>query len=192
MVVGPICLTVINATILHGFKAGFSAGMGVAVADTVYIFSAGLAIESVAKILKGNWVHYLSIGGVLFLLYLAYKFWRTDVSSDLDGNINLKERSRLGWFVKLFSLTITGPTTIFTYAAVFSNFLNNTYNMPAVIFGAMMATFSFYTILTFLIALLRKKMTVRFINILSKLSSVVIVSFAIMILRVSLKAIFAS
>ena len=35
-VIGPICMTVINTTVIYGFRIGIFAGLGVSVADTLY------------------------------------------------------------------------------------------------------------------------------------------------------------
>ncbi len=110
-VVGPICMTVINTTIAYGFSVGISAGAGVAVADTVYIVVASLAIVALEGILRSKIITAIGLCGGIFLYYLVYKFWNTkpvSKSEKVSGN-------RLKSFMTLFCLTLTGPTTILTY-----------------------------------------------------------------------------
>ena len=53
-VIGPICMTVINTTVIYGFRIGTFAGLGVAVADTLYVVGASLAISALESILQSK------------------------------------------------------------------------------------------------------------------------------------------
>ena len=51
-VIGPICMTVINTTIIHGFRVGIFAGLGVSCADAVYIIIASLDPNYIAHAIR--------------------------------------------------------------------------------------------------------------------------------------------
>ena len=143
-VVGPICMTVINTTIVHGFSVGIFAGLGVSLADSVYIILASLAISSLETILASKVVVVVGLCGGTFLYYLAYRFW------NMKPNLDSKQisASRLKSFLTLTALTLTGPTTIITYSVVFSSFLGKAdFSAISAITGGMLATFLFYLIL---------------------------------------------
>jgi threonine/homoserine/homoserine lactone efflux protein len=181
MAVGPICLTVINVTVTYGFLAGLAAGFGVAFADSVYIVVAGLAIDMIGDLLQSKYINLFAVGGGLFLIYLSYKFWIHDIAKDKFKDLQTK--SHLKQFLMLFFMTISGPTTVLTYAAVFANFIDNKYNINYVIFGGICGTFSFYLVLVSLLCLFRKRMNMSFMKCINKLSAVAIFIFSILIIR---------
>ena len=186
--VGPICMTVINTTIMHGFRIGYFAGLGVAVADTVYIVIASLTMNILEEILNGKAVICIGLVGALFLYYLAYKFWIAKPS--LNGLQNLSA-SRLKSFVSLFVLTLTGPTTIMTYSIVFSSFLGDgNFDPLSAIIGGVCGTFLFYLLLTIVVSSVRSKMNEKAIIILSRIATIVIATMSTLLIVRNLKLLF--
>lgn len=186
--VGPICMTVINTTIMHGFRIGIFAGLGVACADTIYIVVASLTMNMLEEILNGKVVIYIGLTGGLFLYYLAYKFWITrpalDESRQLSGN-------KLKSFISLFFLTLTGPTTILTYSIVFSSFLGDgNFDPLSAIIGGVCGTFLFYLLLTSIISVVRRKMNEKAITILSRIATIVIATMSTLLIVRNLKLLF--
>ena len=185
MVIGPICMTVINTTIVYGFKNGLSAGLGVSIADSIYIIVASLAISSLEAVLNGKVVLIIGLCGGIFLYYLAYKFWKTKPNLDserISGNI-------LKSFITLFVLTLTGPTTIITYSIVFSSFLGSkTFSAISAILGGMCGTFLFYFLLVSIISIIRTRMNETIIIILNKVATIIIVCLATFLIYNGLKA----
>ncbi len=182
--IGPICMTVINTTVLHGIKAGLSAGFGVAIADIIYIIIAATFLEIASDVIKTRWIFYFGLMAGLYLIHIAYSFWKTDVSKIKSESLD-KKATNLKRFTSLFFLTITGPTTILTYSAIFANFINVSFNAITVVIGASLGTISYYIVIPCLIALIRKKMSIQFISIVNKFSSIIILFFALMIIRFS-------
>ena len=186
-VIGPICMTVINTTIIHGFRVGIFAGLGVSCADAVYIIIASLAISSLESILSSKAVVVVGLCGGTFLYYLAYTFWHTKPSMDskeITGN-------RLKSFLTLFGLTMTGPTTIITYSIVFSSFLGKGhFSAISAILGGLLGTFSFYFILVHIISIVRTKMNEKAIIILNRMATIIISVMATMLMYNGLKSLF--
>ncbi len=174
-VVGPICMTVINTTIVYDFRVGIFAGLGVSLADTIYVISASLAISFLESILQSKVITMIGICGGCFLYYLSYKFLIT--KPVIDGkNIS---GSRWKSFITLFFLTLTGPTTIITYSVVFSSFLgNNNFNALSAIIGSCFAIYLFYFLLVSIIAIVRKRMSEKIIIWLNRIASVIIAILA--------------
>lgn len=188
-VIGPICMTVINTTILNGFGTGIFAGLGVAVADSIYIIAASLAISALEDILQSKAITIVGMVGSLFLFYLAYKFWNTKVNLK---SAKRASKSRLKSFLTLFSITMTGPTTIITYSVVFSSFLGKTdFSALSAIVGGMCATFLFYLLVVGIISIVRKKMNEKVVAVLNKIATVIITILALKLMFEGIKSLIA-
>ena len=175
-VVGPICMTVINTTIVNGFRVGIFAGMGVSLADTLYVIGASLAISALESILQSKIVIIIGICGGVFLYYIAYKFWTTKKISSESQTIS---SSRFKSFIMLFCLTLTGPTTMITYSIVFGSFLGNkNFDAISAILGACLGIYLFYFLLVLIISVLRTKISDRAILISNKCATIIIVILA--------------
>lgn|GEM_PF-2828103 len=185
-VIGPICMTVINTTILNGFGTGIFAGLGVAVADSIYIIAASLAISALEDILQSKTITIVGMAGSLFLFYLAYKFWNTKVNLNSAKKATKK---RLKSFLTLFSITMTGPTTIITYSVVFSSFLGKSdFSALSAIVGGMCATFLFYLLVVGIISIARKKMNEKVVAVLNKIATVIITILALKLMFEGIKS----
>ena len=186
-VIGPICMTVINTTMIYGFCVGIFAGIGVAVADSIYIIVASFAIAVLEGILKSKIVILIGLFGGIFLYYLAYKFWYT--KPVLKGE--KISRNQLKSFITLFCLTLTGPTTILTYSVVFSSFLGTgNFNAISAILGGISATFLFYLLLVGIISMARKKMNDKSIIILNRFAASIIAILATILVANAVKELF--
>lgn len=177
--IGPICLTIINFNILKGFKTGFIASMGTVVADICYIVAGSFFIDFLSKALSSFYLKFFSIGMAIFLFYIAYSFFRKKENSiqQIEGS-----KGYIMIFLKMFLLTISGPTTIFSYIAIFSSFVGKNFDTKLMITAASFATFSFYLCLNIILHFVRKKFSNKTILFLNKLSSLVISIFALIII----------
>ena len=187
-VVGPICMTVINTTIVHGFSVGIWAGLGVSFADTIYIVLASLTISALESILASKVVVVIGLCGGTFLYYLAYRFWNT------KPNLDSKQisASRMKSFLTLTALTLTGPTTIITYSVVFSSFLGKAdFSAISAILGGMFATFLFYFLVVFIVSFIRKSINERGIIVLNKVATIIIVILATLLMYNGFKNLFS-
>ena len=182
--IGPICITVINYNITKGFKAGFSAGMGVVLADICYIFAGSFFIDFLSGILSNFYIKIFSVLMALFLFYIAYSFFNKSKEKETNDKY---EKKYLSIFFKLFILTISGPTTMFTYSAIFTGFIGKNFDKKLMIISASFATFSFYFLLNIILFFIRKKLPSKVILLLNKISAVIISCFALLILFKNLK-----
>ena len=87
---------------------------------------------------------------------------------------------------------MTGPTTIITYSVVFSSFLGKgNFSAISAIIGGLLATFSFYVILVYVISIIRKKMNEKTITILNKIATIIISVLATMLMYNGLQSLFS-
>ena len=115
--IGPINLLCIQRTLRDGFKVGLMTAFGAALADGVYGLSAGFGLTAVTTFLVSQQFWIRLIGG-LFLLYLGGKTWLTPASH--ASQLNKKPRSIADTVSSTFLLTLTNPTTILSFIAVFA------------------------------------------------------------------------
>ena len=177
--IGPICLTVINFNISKGFKSGMAAGLGVVTADICYILIGSFFLHFIGEALSNLYVRILSSFTAIFLFYLAYGFLKKD---KIDKAESTREKGYFKIFIKMFLLTISGPTTIFTYLAIFNNFIGRDFKKSVMILAASLATLSFYIILNILLAKIKKRFNEKAILFINKISAVIISIFGLTII----------
>ena len=186
--IGPICMTVINTTIIHGFRIGIFAGLGVAMADSAYIIIASLTMYTLESILQSKIITFIGLCGGLFLYYLAYGFWKTKASLDSKK----MSGSRIKSFLTLYCMTLTGPTTIMSYTIVFSSFLGNGhFDALSAIIGGILGTCSFYLMVVSVVSIIRMRMNERIITILNKVATIAITIMATLLIINALKNLFS-
>ena len=117
--VGPIGVLCIKRTLAHGRSAGLASGLGAASADALYGCVAAFGLASVSGFLADQQLWLRLIGGV-FLLYLGLRtFWkRADGPEDDTGGAS--SGGLVGAYSSTFLLTVTNPTTIFSFVAIFA------------------------------------------------------------------------
>ena len=117
-IVGPIGVLCIRRSIAQGFSAGISTGLGAALADATYGAIGAFGLTIVTNFLLGK-VLFLSLVGGLYLIYLGYTTFlkRPDFAS-----AQLSKNSFITMFVSTFFLTMTNPTTILPFMALFAGF----------------------------------------------------------------------
>ena len=115
--VGPIGILCIRRTMADGRAVGFAAGLGAATADALYGAVAAFGLTLVSNALVGQRVWLQAVGGV-FLCYLGIRTW-------LAAPAATEKTARRGpglvsaW-ATTFALTVTNPTTILSFAAIFA------------------------------------------------------------------------
>jgi threonine/homoserine/homoserine lactone efflux protein len=115
--VGPIGVLCIRRTLSDGRAVGFASGLGAATADAVYgaVAAFGLSLVTNALVEQRLW---LQAGGGVFLCYLGVRIWmavpRAASGAPADG------RGLAAAWASTFALTLTNPTTIISFAAIFA------------------------------------------------------------------------
>jgi threonine/homoserine/homoserine lactone efflux protein len=119
--VGPMAILCMRRTLAQGRVAGFVSGLGIATADACYGAIAAFGLTSIADTLvdQNTWIRIL---GGLFLIYLGVKTVR---SHPLEGAADDGPRRSAAGFLAFGStlgLTLTNPTTILSFVAIFAGF----------------------------------------------------------------------
>jgi threonine/homoserine/homoserine lactone efflux protein len=115
--VGPIGILCIRRTLADGRAVGFASGLGAATADAMYgaVAAFGLTLVSSALVDRRRWLQ--AVGG-LFLCYLGARTWMAPPAA-ASGPVGQSRGLAAAW-ASTFALTLTNPTTIISFAAVFA------------------------------------------------------------------------
>ena len=114
--VGPIGVFCIRRTLAYGRASGFVSGLGAATADAVYGSVAALGLTFVTDLLVDAEA-WLRLGGGVFLVFLGVK---TFLSRPAERTVAAGRGSLPGAYASTLALTLTNPSTILSFAAIFA------------------------------------------------------------------------
>ena len=114
--VGPIGVLCIRRTLAEGRASGFVSGLGAATADAIYGCIAALGLTFVANFLVGGEAWLRLVGGA-FLIFLGV---RTFLARPAERTAPVGKERFLGAYFSTLFLTLTNPTTILSFAAIFA------------------------------------------------------------------------
>ena len=115
--VGPIGVLCIRRTLADGRAIGFASGLGAATADALYGAVAAFGLSLVTNVLVEQRLWLQAVGG-LFLCYLGWRTW-TAMPRPVSGAVAGAGGLVAAW-ASTFALTLTNPTTILSFAAIFA------------------------------------------------------------------------
>ncbi len=117
--VGPIGVLCIRRTLADGRVVGFVSGLGAATADAAYGGVAAFGLTWVSDLLVKQQLWLRLVGGV-FLLYLGIKAF-LERPAEREAAASGRGRGSLaGAYASTLGLTITNPTTILSFVAIFA------------------------------------------------------------------------
>ncbi len=116
--VGPISLLCIRRTLAEGRLVGIVSGLGVATADATYGAVAAFGLTAVTDLLV-DWRRALGVVGGAFLLWLAWRTFKSVPSETATAGNGEGRRGLPGAYLSTLGLTLTNPMTILSFAALF-------------------------------------------------------------------------
>ena len=173
--VGPIGLLCIRRTLSSGFGAGVAGGLGTAAADALYAAVAAFGITAVAAAISTA-ATALQAGGIAVLAWLgARTFFRPPASGAITG-------SHAGVFAQTFFLTMTNPTTILSFAAVFTGIGlvngSNAGRAAVLVAGTFAGSMAWWIILSGVVSRLRERLTPRVLVWINRGAGLALLAFA--------------
>lgn len=185
--VGPIGILCIQRSLHDGFKVGLMTGMGAALADGTYGLVAGFGLTAISSMLI-NYQFYIRIIGGIYLVYLGIKLMMTKPRDrSEEGNY---DKSPLHAFATTYVLTLTNPTTILSFIAVFAGLGLGTENPDilsalTLVMGIILGSAAWWLMLSVGIAFILhhriNRTTMLYINM---LSGIIILIFGFFALKV--------
>lgn len=184
--IGPVNLICIRRTLKYGMLNGFMSGAGAAVGDGVFAIIAAFGVTAVITFVAA-YSGWLQLVGGMFLLGLGVRTWFDHPHLDdklPDGSLG----DLLPVISVTFFLTITNPATMLGFIAIFGgvadftigteNYMRAGLLVASVIAGSVL----WWAAITGFVSLFRDRMTDDGLEILNKISAVIIVLFGAAIL----------
>ena len=176
--VGPIGVLCIKRSLGHGMAAGLATGLGAATADGFYGAVAGFGLAAVSGFLMAEQTPLRLVGG-LVLLWLGAASFRerpTKERSLAEG------RSLLADYATTVLLTLTNPSTVISFIAVFAsvglaetagNYAKAASFVAAVFTGSAL----WWLVLSGAVSLARARVTPGAVRWINRLSGLVLIGF---------------
>jgi threonine/homoserine/homoserine lactone efflux protein len=184
--VGPIGVLCIRRTVRDGFPAGLLAGLGAATADAAYGCVAGFGMTAISGFLVRR-QSLLGLVGGLFLCFIGARafFAKTEERAATSGGDRL-----LSVYGSTLFLTLSNPSTILSFAAVFAGFglgMSADYGpAAALVLGVFLGSSLWWLFLSGCVGMLRSRVDSRWMEAINRVSGVVLFSFGIYALHRSL------
>ena len=190
--VGPIGLLCIRRTLWGGRLAGFTAGVGAALADTVFGFIAAFGLTLVWDVLMAN-ARWFALGAGVFLIYIGIVEWRTK-PSDPKLTEPPSAAGLFGGFISTFFLTLANPLTVLSFAAIFAGLgieghrvtedgINPDYTaMAELIGGVFLGAAGWWLLLVGGVDVIRHKLNGTTLKLLSRISGTALLAFGLFML----------
>jgi threonine/homoserine/homoserine lactone efflux protein len=176
--VGPIGLLVIQRTLRDGRAAGLATGLGAAAADGVYGAVGAYGVSALIGALQGLRVPLVLLGGAL-LLRMAWTTWHaaaTTAEVRLGG-----ASSRWSAFAATFALTLSNPSTILSFIAVFGAMAGG--GAPAqpalMVLGVLLGSALWWLMLSTAVGSLRGRVDARWQRRIGQASAAMLAGFAL-------------
>ena len=178
--VGAIGLLCIRRTLADGRLAGFVSGLGAASADAVYGAVAALGLTAVSSALVTHQNVVRLVGG-LFLCYLGV---RTALSPLPTNAVRGSALGLAAAFASTFALTLTNPTTILSFAAVFAGLglattAADRMSAALMVGGVFLGSALWWLILSGAVGFFRRALTDDRMRWVNRLSGAVLVGFGL-------------
>lgn len=115
---GPMGVLCLQRTLNKGKSSGFSSGMGIATADTIFALIAGLGISFIIHFLSEQQLIIKMIGG-LVIAFIGLKIFIANPVKQLKKH-RREGKNLFEDFISILFMALSNPLTIFLYIAIFA------------------------------------------------------------------------
>lgn len=182
--VGPIGMLCIRLTLEKGRLAGFCAGLGAAVADTIFAAVGAFAIIGAFGLTAGAssieaYRTWFELGGGLFLIAFGVHLgMKRPVLVNDDEEV---PQTLLADFAKTLVLTLANPTTILSFIAIFAGAPGMARielgMMPVLTLGVLLGSAGWWLTLAIIVGLIRHMISERAFVWLNRIAGGLLVAF---------------
>ncbi|HVB64829.1 MAG TPA: LysE family translocator [Nitrolancea sp.] len=182
--VGPIGVLCIRRTLAEGRVVGLLSGLGAATADSFYGSIAAFGLTAVSSLLVGHQTVLRVVGG-FFLCYLGI---RTLLAAPAQAAKSVQRRHLLNNYLSTLGLTLTNPTTILSFVAIFAGLgwagtSGKSYDSAALLVAGVFCGSAFWwLIISTGVSLVRSRFTPRVMGWVNRISGSVIFGFGVVAL----------
>ena len=182
---GPIAILVIQKTLSKGRHAGFVAGLGASVVDTVYAVISLFALAFAQQFIEKHENVILLVGGLILTLIgvsmaLSNPF-RRRVKKDDKSNFSSKD------FLQAIAMGISNPMAIFVIFALFAFFgiaaaTPRDWNVAPIILSVSAGTVVYWFFMSWGLSRFRDKFRLRTILWISRVMGAIVIIIGIVLL----------
>ena len=179
--VGPIGVLCIRRTLAEGRTSGLVSGLGAATADAAYGSVAALGLTFVADLLvrEATW---LRLGGGAFLVFLGV---RTFLAQPAGRAAPAARSGFLGAYASTLFLTLTNPTTILSFAAIFAGLGagsagGEAQSVMLLVLGVFVGSAIWWLVLSGVTSLFRARLSARGLRWVNRISGTVLATFGVL------------
>ncbi|MBQ8838781.1 MAG: LysE family transporter [Bacteroidales bacterium] len=190
--VGPIAILVIQKSLSKGHKAGFVAGLGASVVDTLYAFIAIFALAFAQKFLDDHRTLILVIGGAVLMIVgfsMAFSDPFRKMKADNESSVSPKD------FGQAVAMGLSNPMAIFVMFTLFAFFgladdAPSTWKVAPIIVSVSAGTVLYWFSISWLLSRFRKMFRMRTILWISRITGAIVVIIGIALLGEGLFNVF--
>ena len=182
--IGPIAMLCIRTTLERGRIAGIAAGMGVAVADTIYaaIGAYGISFVGAALASEESWLKL--VGGIVLIGFGVYLARKQPVNSVEEQEV---PKSITADFLMTLALTLTNPMTILSFTVIFAGLglgatTGDYLSAVALVLGVFVGSALWWLILSGGVGLFRTRLDLSTMRWVNRASGVIITLFGVLAL----------
>ncbi len=180
--VGPIGVLCIRRTLAEGRISGLVSGLGAATADALYGAVAALGLTFVTEFLVGGQAWLRLVGGA-FLLFLGV---RTFLARPAERAAPAARSGLPGAYASTLFLTLTNPTTILSFAAIFAGLGvagsagGDVLAAMSLVAGVFLGSAAWWVVQSGVTSLFRTRLSVRGLRWVNRISGTVIAAFGVL------------
>lgn len=179
--VGPIGVLCIRRTLAEGRTSGFVSGLGAATADAIYGSVAALGLTFVANFLVSGEMWLRLVGGA-FLVFLGV---RTFLARPVERAASTGKNGLPGAYASTLFLTLTNPTTILSFAAIFAGLGAGSAggDVPSamlLVLGVFVGSAFWWLVLSGITGLFRARLSARGLRWVNRISGTVLATFGVL------------
>jgi len=179
--VGPIGVLCIRRTLAEGRTSGFVSGLGAATADAIYGSVAALGLTFVANLLTSGEMWLRLVGGA-FLVFLGV---RTFLARPVERAASTGKNGLPGAYASTLFLTLTNPTTILSFAAIFAGLGAGSAggDVPSamlLVLGVFLGSAFWWLVLSGITGLFRARLSARGLRWVNRISGTVLATFGVL------------
>ena len=184
--VGPVFITLANLSMTYGLRHGLFAVIGVIFGNILYMVLGALTAREIINEVPETVMLFVSFFATMFLIYVAYGFWKKDVSKMSTKEI---QKQNFGTIIKMFCITLSSPVVIAGYSITFLTFADKvSVSFVSALLGGIFGATIAYTIIAVSFGLLGKKILALgpkkckiILSTLNKIAAVLLFTFASLI-----------
>jgi threonine/homoserine/homoserine lactone efflux protein len=189
--IGPIGMLCVRRALINGPVSGICTGLGAALADGIYGAVAAFGLTAVAGLFTKYALILRVVGGVALVLIALRILLRPARHADEEMHVHRTRhdlKHAVSDFASTLALTLTNPATILAFMAVFAALgvglrgPKDFYASVAVVCGVFTGSLAWWCILSGGVGLFRHKLGARGMQLINKLSGLMLGSFGLLVL----------